>query len=171
MSVSPAAQGFAEPKALPAISGELAPLWTRVIRAEDLSPLLRAVLINSTLESLEGGRATVVCSGRYAADAQKKWRASITELLSREAGTAIELTIRSADGAAAMVEAPVAAASEAEATMDAASVPIPPRPASVPSPARMPAQSLNNAADHPLVKQALELFGGRIVDIQPRRRG
>jgi hypothetical protein len=138
-----------------------------VIRAENLSPLLRAVLINSTLESLEGGKAIVVCSGRYAADAEKRWRASITELLSREAGTAVELIIRSAEGTPAPAEAPPAGTPDAA---DAAE-PAAPRPQPAPGPGRAPAQALNNAAEHPLVKQALELFGGRIVDIQPRRRG
>ncbi len=151
-----------EAKPLPSTPAGLAPLWSRVIRAENISPLLRAVLINSTLESLETGRATLVCSARYAADAQKKWRGSITELLSREAGTPIDLTILSTDGAVVTLPAAPAA--------DSASAPPPNPSSSTPSPAPSRPGAPNNAADHPLVKQALELFGGRIVDIQPRKR-
>lgn len=157
---SASVQTIAEPKPLPQTPAGLAPLWSRVIRAEGISPLLRAVLINSTLESLDSGRATVVCSARYAADAEKRWRGSITELLSRESGAAIDLTICSADGA--VVATPPAAPAEDAAPQSDSS------PAPAPAPSRPGVPS--NAADHPLVKQAIELFGGRIVDIQPRRR-
>lgn len=171
ISVAPA---FSEPRPLPQTSPELAPLWSRIIRAEGVSPLLRAVLINSTLESLEGGRATIVSTARYAADAEKRWRGSIIELLTRESGASapIELTIRSTDGAIVntpptpSTPSPIAAGGSppgSHGEPSAAPTPAPSRPGAL-------AASVNNAADHPLVKQALELFGGRIVDIQPRRR-
>jgi hypothetical protein len=166
LATAPATPQPVEPRVLPSTPAALAPLWSKVIRAEGISALLRAVLINSTLESLEGGRATIVCAGRYAADAQKKWRGSIVELLSRESGAPIELTIQSTDGGVIQTPSP-AAAEPADASSP--NSPTSQTPTSAP-PAPSRPGAPNSAAEHPLVKQALELFGGRIVDIQPRRR-
>ena len=137
----------------------LAPLWSRVIRSASASPVMRAILMNSTLASVENGVATIIAPPRYASGAPK-FLAQISDLLTREHGSPLQALVRSAD-----TSEPIDAAPTDTAPTDIAHDPIaqqPPAPRPTPS-------NLPNAANHPLVKQALELFGGRIVDVQPRK--
>jgi hypothetical protein len=146
----------------------LAPLWSRIIRTPGLSPILRAILTNSSLTSLEGGKATIVCTPKFASGAPK-WTTQMADLISREHGAKVEIIIRAAaDGesiAPRAADAPPASDGSPDATSDADSPPA----SSSDSPA--PRTGGSQPTDHPLVKQALEVFGGRIVDVQPRRRG
>jgi len=148
------AQGTGEQPETPP---DLAALWTRVIRSPGLHPVLRAILTNSSLASLVGGKATIVCGPRFAAGAPK-WAGNIAELLAKEAGAPVEVIVRGA------------AASEPSATGE-----VEPRSVGAVDPAPQatsPAPRVNivQATEHPLVKQALELFGGRVVDVQPRKK-
>ncbi len=133
----------------------LAPLWARVIRAATASPVMRAILMNSTLARVESG----IAPPRYASGAPK-FLAQISDLITREHGSTVKALVRTSEP-----ETPIDTSTPDSAPSDAQPIPAPaPRP--VPS---TPA-NLSNATDHPLVKHALELFGGRIVDIQPRRQ-
>lgn len=156
---APAIVAPSEPRSLPTTPNDLAPLWSKIIRAEGLSPLLRAILINSALTSFENGKATITCLPRYAKDANIRWRANIAELIAKESNSTspIEIIINGGETAPTAPESPHSSRRD---------TPTPPRPA---QPAA-PAQLLTNPSTHPLVQQAIELFGGRIVDIQPRKR-
>ncbi len=151
----------APPTYLPPTPPDLAQLWSKVIRAEGISPLLRAVLINSSLTSFHAGKATIACLPRYATDANKRWRLPIAELFAKESAstTPIEVIIDAPEGALA----PATPSPSQPVTQS----PVQPAPQAS---SAAPAQLLTNPSTHPLVQTAIELFGGRIVDIQPRKK-
>lgn len=141
----------------------LAPLWSKVIRSPGISPILKAILTNSSLTSLDGGKATVVSTPKFATGAPK-WIAQITELISHAYGAKVEVVLRAAAAGSEPITQP---APDDSASSDAAAgdTDAPAMPRSQP-----PSTGSFQPTEHPLVKQALEVFGGRIVDVQPRRR-
>jgi hypothetical protein len=155
---------LSEPKPIPTTPPDLAPLWSKVIRAEGISPLLRAVLINSSLISFNSGKATIHCLPRYAKDASTRWRMNIAELIAKESSstTPVEIIITGAENS------PASTAPSPHSSSPHSSPPQPDSPQPRAEPAPQP--TTINPSTHPLVQTALELFGGRIVDIQPRKR-
>jgi hypothetical protein len=143
----------------------LAPLWSKVIRSPGISPILKAILTNSSLVSLDSGKAIVVSTPKYATGAPK-WITQITDLISREHGSKVEVALRAAAGGEsispraddASIGSPSSADSSSNADFSTA-----PR-------SQQHASGTSQPMDNPLVKHALEVFGGRIVDVQQRRR-
>jgi hypothetical protein len=113
-------------------------------------PLLRAVLGNVRFLRLEGDVATLAANPGWATRVPKHL-AEIDEFLSQEHGRPIRAILDEDPAAATPADAPTAGGADAPAA------PPPPRP------------GVTDVSDHPMVKTALELFGGRIVDVQPRR--
>lgn len=140
----------------------LAPLWSKVIRSPGISPILKAILTNSSLTSIDGGKATVVSTPKYATGAPK-WLTQITELITREHGTKVEVILRAAAGNEPISEVAPDSPASADATASDSDASSTPR-------SHTPATGSIQPTEHPLVKQALEVFGGRIVDVQQRRR-
>lgn len=140
----------------------LAPLWSKVIRSPGISPILKAILTNSSLTSLDGGKATVVSTPKFATGAPK-WITHITELISHAHGTKVEVLLLAAAGNEPITQP--APEDSASSNADPTDPDAPPIPRSPP-----PSTGTFQPTDHPLVKQALEVFGGRIVDVQPRKR-
>lgn len=143
----------------------LAPLWSKVIRSPGISPILKAILTNSSLTSLDGDKATVVSTPKYATGALK-WITHITDLISREHGSKVEVILRAAAGGESIPpradDASTGSSSSADSSSD---------PDASPAPRSQPLSSgTSQPMDNPLVKHALEVFGGRIVDVQQRRR-
>jgi hypothetical protein len=130
-----------------------------------MSPILRAILTNSSLVSLEAGKASVVCAPKFAAGAPK-WSSQIAELVAREHGSPVEVTVRAA-GSGETIEAPAPDVSPNAPSADGTEA----APGAAPHAASTSRVNVVQAAEHPLIKQALELFGGRVVDVQPRRQG
>ncbi len=123
---------------------------------------MRAILMNSALTSVESGIATIIAPPRYASGAPK-FLTQISDLLTREHGSPLKALIRAIDDGSTIAPRPPDSSAETSAADNA--------PAEIPSaqPAPRPTTSNSNAADHPLVQHALQLFGGRIVDVQPRK--
>lgn len=131
------------------VSGEVAAIWAKVVRAGgEQSPLLRAVLTNMTLISLTPTQATIAVDSTWAARAAK-WTTQVAELIGKQTGQTVSVLLQS----------PLEGVSMTDVTSADGSAPA--------APAVRP--NVSNATDHPLVKTALELFGGRVVDVQPRR--
>ncbi len=143
----------------------LAPLWSKVIRSPGISPILKAILTNSSLTFLDAGKATVVSTPKYATGAPK-WITQITDLISREHGSKVEVTLRAAAGSESIApradDASTANSASADSSSDADASPAPR--------SQPPSSGTSQPMDNPLVKHALEVFGGRIVDVQQRRR-
>jgi len=150
----------------------LAPLWSKVIRSPGISPILRAILTNSSLTSLEDDKATIVSAPKFATGAPK-WVVQMAELIGHHHGAKVEVHLRAAAGGEQITQPSADAKPAAGDTGDEPSDASrgdenePSAPAS-----RPPASggSGSQPIEHPLVKRALEVFGGRIVDVQPRRR-
>lgn len=150
--------------------------WARVLRGQDVPPVLRAVMTNLQPVSidLEVGRIVLAGAGRYAESGRVRL-SQIAEACRRELGRPAEVLIQNldqgeGDGPADSAIDPSAAAvpgpgETAEGPVEAAADgnrPVAPATVSVATPPMMPSQ-------HPLVKEAMELFGARIVDVQYRR--
>lgn len=146
-------------------TSNLGALWTRVQRAGGATnPLVRAVLANCTLVSVQGGggggggdagpcRVLISAAPSWAHRAVK-WTDQIGELLGQQLGA--KAIVEWAGGQPTQEGG--AEGDSADARADGASV---------------PASSANQpvlVTDHPLVQRAIELFGGRVVDVQPRRK-
>jgi hypothetical protein len=116
--------------------------------ASEAGPLLRGVVTNCTLVRLEGGRAVLDCPERLRPQALKQAQ-RLGEVFSREHGSAIVVEIIDPEALAAQASEPGAAQTPAHAVA--------------------PRAEPTDVSEHPLVKQALELFGARVVDVQPRR--
>lgn len=143
------------------LATESAGVWGRVVRgAGAASPILRAVLTNASLARVEGDEAVVTCSPRYLSGAQKM-RGQIAEALSRELGREVRVDLRVAE------EAHVAAGDGTGVSESSADTEQNATSANVMEQSRA-AFNPNLAMENELVKQAMELFGGRIVDVRPR---
>lgn len=98
------------------------------------------------MESWEAGKVVLRCDERAIGLAQRS-AATLTDLLTRTAGSPIEVDIRPGT-----VE-PAASAQ-----------PAPPQASMAPPGAPGPI-----VREHPLVRRAVELFGARIIKVNPRR--
>ncbi|MCC6321415.1 MAG: hypothetical protein IT438_08275 [Phycisphaerales bacterium] len=113
------------------------------MRSPGASPIVRAILTNSTLVELSGDQATISCSDRFARGARERL-AEIATLFRRELGRQIEVRIAE--------QSPAASTPDGDG---------PSNQQSVPAPAESP-------VDDPLVKLAAELFGAKIVAVTHR---
>lgn len=158
------------PAAVLGLAGESQGIWSKVVRhAGASSPIMRAVLTNASLESVEGDAAVVTCSARFIAGA-RKMQGAIAEALSRELGREVKLDLREVgesgqrgetpDGEGAVRQGASAEESAAPAGQVAPSERAEETPKAVFNP--------NIAMENALVKQAMELFGARVVDVRPR---
>lgn len=143
----------------PAPAGDL---WARVLRGPGVTAVLRAVLSNLRVKSADAASGRVVIAGdaKYAESARSR-HGMIVDALRRELGRGVELIIEAEPSEAHVggPEAPVAAESRAEGPVgEAASVPRP-----------VPAGPPTVISEHPLIREAMELFNARIVDVQHRR--
>lgn len=148
------------------VSSEAAAVWSKVVHTcVQQHPLLRALVTNSMLVSLEGEKALLACAERFAAGAHK-WSEKLSEVFTRERGatTIVEFEQPVAPPVAAGEEGVAAGASETGASGNADA------PATAPTVSARPTMPGPGAIEHPLVKQAIELFGARVVDVQPPLR-
>jgi hypothetical protein len=116
------------------------PLWARIVRSPAVTPVLRAILTNSTLVELKDTAAVLNTAPRFLAGAKSRL-SEIAALFEKELGRRIEVTIQEPEA-----PSPDSPASESPATSSA-----PPSP-----------------VEDPLVKIAMDLFNARIVSVQPR---
>lgn len=158
-------------------------VWARVVRAcGQTNPILRAILTNSTLLGLENGSALLTCSERFAVGA-KKHQAAIAQAFERELGRPIVVEFRDALGVPAAGATGGNSETAPGSATDGVSSDSPTSQEGQPATAaggatedagpqaKAPVRNFNSntAAEHPLVKQAMELFGAKIVDVQPRK--
>ena len=153
------------------LGGESQGVWSKVVRtAGATSPILRAVLTNASLESVKGDSAVVACAPRFMAGA-RKMQGAIAEALSRELGRVVSVDLREVGeaGGEVLTGARQSSAGEAPGAVGgaAASPEAPATPASAEA-APKAVFNPNQALEHALVKQAMELFGARVVDVKPR---
>lgn len=162
------------PSSIPA-AGEF---WARVLRSPGVQTVLRTLMsyLRPVSIDLDGGRIVLAGAGRYAESARGRL-GQLAEVCRRELGRPIEVVIQadgemddgnSEDGAqdAASGQAAHGEAGHAEELgPDTETAPVQEAPQPV-APARPPATV---PSQHPLVKEAMELFGARIVDVQFRR--
>ncbi|MBY0312740.1 MAG: hypothetical protein K2W85_11780 [Phycisphaerales bacterium] len=142
-------------------------LWAKAQRAGgEVGPLLRAVMANCTLVSLQGGgdgprRALVSIAPSWAHRAAK-WTEQIGELLGKHVGgkVIVEWAGGVATGEGSGGDEPGNGSSAGESGS---------RALSGDGGASRGAEPVQ-VTDHPLVQRAIELFGGRVVDVQPRRK-
>jgi hypothetical protein len=118
------------------------PLWARIVRSPTLSPVLRAILTNSTLVELKDTAAVLNTAPRFLSGAQSRL-SEIAAVFEKELGRRIEVTLQ-----------------EPEAT-----------PADASAGEEAPAAAPPSPVDDPLVRIAMELFNARIVSVQPRNIG
>lgn len=123
-----------------------------MVRSSHASPLLRVVLANTTLVEQTAGAVVLRCAERYIAGARQRV-GEIGALVEREWGRAVEVRI----------EEPAAedGAGEGDAKHGAAD-------GSSGSASGAAGEGGGGVGDDPLVKLAAELFGARIVAVQPR---
>lgn len=147
------------PAAALGLAGEAQGVWSRVVRSAGASsPILRAVLTNATLETVDGDAAVVTCASRFLPGA-RKLQGAIAQALSRELGREMRVDLRSSDAE----EAPSLAAA-----LDAATPEADAHARTSAEPASRPSFNPNLAVEQALVKQAIELFGARVVEVKPR---
>lgn len=151
------------------VSAEAAAVWSKVVQVcVQHHPLLRALVTNSMLVSLEGEKALLSCAERFALSAPK-WREKLSEVFTRERGatTAVEFEVPGAPPESAGTEGGGEAGAASDSTAQSAGA-----QASTGAAASFtrPAMPGPGAVEHPLVKQAIELFGARVVDVQPPLR-
>lgn len=159
MASEPAAAITPMPALEPAPTGDL---WARVLRGPGVTAVLRTILSNLRVKSVDAasGRVVIVGDAKYAESARSR-QGMIVDALRRELGRGVELLIE-ADTSDTDDGVPEAAASEEVPTdrPDGRSAPV--QPPVAPG----PPQTLS---EHPLIREAMELFGARIVDVQHRR--
>ncbi len=119
------------------------PLWARIVRSPTLSPVLRAILTNSTLVEIKDDAAVLDTAPRFLAGARSRLP-EIAAAFEKEVGRRIVVTLREPE------------ATPADASEQGSTPPAGPPPSPV---------------DDPLVKIAMELFNARIVSVQPRNIG
>ncbi len=156
---TPAATPRPPAVAEPAPTGDL---WARVLRGPGMTQVLRTILSNLRVRSVDAASGRVVIAGeaKYAESARSR-QALIVDALRRELGRAVELHVE-ADEPSAEPGEPDLPASEVPADRAEGE----PRPSSPPAVPAGPPQALS---EHPLIREAMELFGARIVDVQHRR--
>lgn len=141
-------------------------LWARVLRGPGITSVLRTILSNLRVQSLDAasGRVVLVGEAKYAESATAR-QTLIADALRRELGRPVELVIQGVGGEseAGPVNAPDGHAGEGESASSVETQ----REDRVDNPAPSPPQGL--PSEHPLVREAMELFGARIVDVQHRR--
>lgn len=141
-------------------------LWARVLRGPGITSVLRTILSNLRVQSLDtaAGRVVLVGEAKYA-DSARARQMLIGDALRRELGRPVELVIQGLGGeqGAGPAEAPDGQSGDPEpaGSVDA------PLEVRMEKPAPPPPQGL--PSEHPLVREAMELFGARIVDVQHRR--
>lgn len=143
----------------PAPTGDL---WARVLRGPGMTPVLRTILSNLRVLSVDAASGRVVIAGeaKYAESARSR-QGLIVDALRRELGRAVELHVEADEPPAEAGEPELPAAPDVPANRaegEALQAP-PPAPAG-------PPQALS---EHPLIREAMELFGARIVDVKHRR--
>ena len=144
------------------LSAQPGELWARILRAPDMPTVLRTILTNLRPVSYDGAAGRIVISGasRYA-DSARARMALVVDACRKVLGRSIEVVVQSDD----------VPGDESPAEPGARAIATPPaRPEGVqeqtPDPASEPPA---HPGQHPLVREAMELFGARIVDIQQRR--
>lgn len=126
--------------------------WERAVRtAIETKPILRAVLGNVRLVGVEGEVATLAAAPGWG-ERVPRHLAEIAEFLSDEYGRPMRAVL-----------------AEGEATPTPEGGPPGGGPDGTPADGSAPRAGPVDVSEHPIVKAALELFGGRIVDVQPRR--
>ncbi|MEO1584881.1 MAG: hypothetical protein AAFR96_09975 [Planctomycetota bacterium] len=105
--------------------------------------MLRALLADMRLVRLTGTEAEISCAPHARAVAQNKL-ADLSKLLSELSGTPITARLTDAE------HEPASRSAAADGADEEASTP--------------------PDVDHPIVKKALEVFNGRIIDVKPVRR-
>lgn len=143
----------------PAPTGDL---WARVLRGPGMTPVLRTILSNMRVLSVDAASGRVVIAGeaKYAESARSR-QGLIVDALRRELGRGVELLVEADEAPAEAGEPDLPAAPDVPANRtEGEARPVPP---SVPA---GPPQALS---EHPLIREAMELFGARIVDVQHRR--
>ncbi len=147
---------------------DIGSLWARVLRAQGLPTVLRTLMTYLRPMTVDPAAGRVVLAGslRHVESARGR-QVHIVEVFRRELGRAVEVAYHVDDADPEAAEDPVAGPEEP------ASEPSPrPEPPLAGTPARPePRVEPAQISQHPLVKEAMELFGARIVDIQHRRPG
>ncbi|MBX3401804.1 MAG: hypothetical protein KF699_00170 [Phycisphaeraceae bacterium] len=143
----------------PAPTGDL---WARVLRGPGVTAVLRTILSNLRVKSADAasGRVVIVGEAKYAESARSR-QGMIVDALRREIGRGVELIIE------AEVSDTADDVPEAQAAVEAPTD----RPEGGPDSAQpaAPASPPQTFSEHPLIREAMELFGARIVDVQHRR--
>jgi hypothetical protein len=142
----------------PPLAGTHASAWSSTIRALGLeNPPMRVALMNAALSQVTDDSAVVQTPPRYA-QALTRALPELARVLSAQLGRELSVRVQVLEPeAGAALTSPDAPASSAPASNQAAEEHQPPRPPFNP----------NVWLEHPLVKQAIELFGARVVDVQP----
>lgn len=144
-------------------------LWARIVRSPSASPMLRAVLTNSSLVEIRDAVAVLCCPSRFAPGARARM-AELVKLFEMELGRRFEVHIvepgEDASSPAASAESaarPAVNVGSADATAAVRMREV--RRASAPATAAGPPAPAPD--EDPLVRLAIELFEARIVSIQP----
>jgi hypothetical protein len=130
--------------------------WPECLRLSSTSRRLRMIVEETTLVSLTSGTATIAVGSKFAGLARGS-AAELAELFSRAAGTPVKVVF---DELASTTESsPAFRGNSATAALSGASaLPL----AEIPS-----ASAGADVRQHPLVKHAEELFGARVVRVDP----
>lgn len=122
-----------------ALSNDPAAVWERFCGLIAANPSVAPIVEPLVLEKIEGGVVVVVAPTTMALGAARTRRGAIEEGLSKAMGRTIRLELRASESAPSAAALPTGAVDTA---------------------AR--AQAMSN----PLVRRAVELFDGRVVDVQ-----
>ncbi len=167
-------QSPAAPAPLVARPLESGDAWARVLRAQGLPTVLRTLMtyLRPVSVDLTAGRIVLAGPGRYVESARGR-HAQIVDVCRRELGRTIDVQIQSDDSQPSedVAAASQAAKEESSVAEPGGDVSQADETNAVDAPKSVPAARMSPMlpADHPLVKEAMELFGARIVDVQHRR--
>lgn len=163
------------------LAPELLQAWARVVRASSTQPTTRAILTNLEPVGADESRLMLRGEERYTGPARSRL-AALAELLHKELGRRLEITLVEAGDGQTFAAPPAAAPSarlpqappvsqpqtEPENGTYSDNAPHPDAPAAVDPAQPSDPQPSTLAANHPIVRQTIELFGARIVSVQPR---
>ena len=141
--------------------------WARVLRAPGVPTVLRTLLtyLRPVVVDVDAGRIVLTGTAMHVESARGR-HGQIVECCRRELGRAFDVVLE-AEQEAPAVDTEVGEAGEPEAVEHGDETPLDAEQAAPPPPpARGP---MTVPSQHPLVKEAMKLFGARIVDVQQRR--
>ena len=130
--------------------------------------MLRGVVTNCTLMRFAGGKAVLECPDRLRPAAVKQ-AAKLGELFGREMGTPVVVEIFDPAAEQPATTDDGSGADVAGDASDAAATASPKGGATAGGDIAGVRPDPMMATEHPLVKQAVELFQARVVDVQPRK--